>query len=83
MIIRVVEFSRGKGRGDTKLGRFLPKNQHTKKKLFNFEYWCSNELSKIEHHCSNKVFHIKQISFLTPGKMTEAIQLLGYYNFYV
>ena len=25
--------------GDTKLERFLPKNQHTKRKLLNFEFW--------------------------------------------
>ena len=27
--------------GDTKLERVLPKNQHTQRKLFNFEYWIS------------------------------------------
>ena len=42
MAIRVVEFSNG----DTKLERFLPKNQHTKRKLFNFEFWINGELSK-------------------------------------
>jgi hypothetical protein len=25
--------------GDTKLERFLPKNQHTQRKLLNFEFW--------------------------------------------
>ena len=35
--------------------RFLPKNQYTQKKLLNFENLCSGELSKIEHHFSNKV----------------------------
>ena len=25
--------------GDTKLERFLPKNQHTQRKLLNFENW--------------------------------------------
>ena len=33
--------------GDTKLERFMPKNQHTQKKLWNFENWCSREVSKI------------------------------------
>jgi hypothetical protein len=33
----------GKSR-DTKLERFLPKNQHTQ--LLNFENWCSGEVSK-------------------------------------
>ena len=40
--------------GDTKLERFLPKNQDTQRKLLNFENWCSGELSKIGHHFSNK-----------------------------
>ena len=35
MAIRVVEFSSG----GTKLERFLPKNQHTLRKLLNFENW--------------------------------------------
>ena len=35
--------------GGTKLERFLPKNQHTQRKLLNFENWCSVELSKIGH----------------------------------
>jgi len=36
--------------GDTKLEIFLPKNQHTQRKLLNFENWCSGVLSKIGHH---------------------------------
>ena len=32
--------------GDTKLERFLPKNQHTQRKLLNFEFWNNGELSK-------------------------------------
>ena len=50
MAIRVVEFS---NRG-TKLERFLPKNQHTQKKLLNFENWVSGEVSKIGHHFSKQ-----------------------------
>ena len=30
---------------DTKLEIFLPKNQHTKRKLLNFENWCNEEVS--------------------------------------
>ena len=41
--------------GDTKLERILPKNQHTQRKLLNFEFWINGELSKIGHHFSNKV----------------------------
>jgi hypothetical protein len=37
------------------LQRFLPKNQHTQRKLLNLEFWINGELSKIEHHLSNKV----------------------------
>ena len=32
--------------GDTKLERFLPKNQHTQRKLLNYEFWINGELSK-------------------------------------
>ena len=50
MAIRVVEFSNG----GTKLERFLPKNQHTQRKLLNFENWVSGEVSKIGHHFSKQ-----------------------------
>ena len=40
--------------GGTKLERFLHKNQHTQRKLLNFEFWINGELSKIGHHFSNK-----------------------------
>ena len=33
--------------GDTKLGRFLPKNQYAQRKLLNFEFWINSELSII------------------------------------
>ena len=33
--------------GGTKLERFLPKNQHTQRKLLNFENWVNGEVSKI------------------------------------
>ena len=39
-------------RGGIKLERFLPKNQHTQRKLLNFENWVNGEVSKIEHHFS-------------------------------
>ena len=31
---------------DTKLERFLPKNQHAQRELLNFENWCNGELSE-------------------------------------
>jgi hypothetical protein len=40
----VIEFSSG----GTKLERFLPKNQHTQRKLLSFENWCNWELSKLD-----------------------------------
>ena len=53
MIIRVVEFSSGLG-GGSKLERFLPKNQYTRRKLLNFENWVNGEMSKIGHHFRKK-----------------------------
>ena len=41
--------------GGTKLERFLPKNQHTKRKLLNFEFWINGELSKIGRNNGNNV----------------------------
>ena len=41
--------------GGTKLERFLPKNQYTQRKLLNFENWVNGEVSKVEHHFSNKM----------------------------
>ena len=45
MAIRVVEFSNW---GGTKLERFLPKNQYTQRKLFNFENWTSGGLRSFQ-----------------------------------
>ena len=42
--------------------RFLHKNQHTQRKLLNFENWCCGKLSKIGHHFSNRV--VLQIDFI-------------------
>ena len=36
--------------GGKKLERFLPKNQHTQRKLLNFENWFNREVSKIGDH---------------------------------
>ena len=40
--------------GGIKLEIFLPKNQHTQRKLLNFENWVSGEVSKIGHHFSKQ-----------------------------
>ena len=49
-------------RRETKLERFLHKNQHTHRKLLNFEFWINGELSKIENHFSNKVILSKNVN---------------------
>ena len=41
--------------GCTKLERFLPKNQHTQRKLLNFENWVNGEVLKIGHCLVRKV----------------------------
>ena len=41
--------------GGIKLERFLHKNQHSQRKLLNFEFWINGELSKIGHIFSNNV----------------------------
>ena len=35
---------------DTKLEKFLAKNQHNQRKFLNFENWSSGKLSKIGHN---------------------------------
>ena len=45
--------------GNTKLERFLPKNQHTQRKLLNFEFWINGELFK-----SAKVWLLKSIFYV-------------------
>ena len=48
--------------GGTKLERVLHKNQHTQRKLLNFEFWINGELSKIGHHFSDKVIYKLRLS---------------------
>ena len=50
--IRVVDFLNGVGVWGTKFEIFLRKNQHTQRKLLNFENWVSGKVSKIGHHFS-------------------------------
>ena len=46
--------------GDTKLERFLPKNQHTQRKWLNFEFWINGELSKsAKIWLSKSIFYVK------------------------
>ena len=45
---------------DTKLERFLPKNQHTQIKLLDFENWCKGKVSKsAKIWLSKSIFYIK------------------------
>ena len=46
MAIRVVEFSNGRYK--------IRKNQHTQRKLLNFENWVNGEVLKIGHHFSKE-----------------------------
>ena len=49
-------------RGGTKLERFLPKNQHTQRKLLNFENWISRGLrsfQKSEFSSQKKIPQLK------------------------
>ena len=46
--------------GDTKLERFLLANQHTQRKLLNFENWCNGEVSKSTTiWLSKSIFYVK------------------------
>ena len=46
--------------GGTTLERFLPKNQHTQRKLLNFENWVNGEVSKsAKIWASKSIFYVK------------------------
>ena len=48
--------------GDTELERFLPKNQHTQRKLLNFEFWINGELSQsAKIWLSKSIFYVKKL----------------------
>ena len=44
--------------GGTKLERFSPKNQHTQRKLLNFENWVNGEVSKVPKFDHNLTFKV-------------------------
>jgi hypothetical protein len=64
MVIRVVKFSSG----GTKLERFLPNNQHTQRKLLNFENWCNN--TEIDRR-SMGLTRFQQIEELLPPSLDK------------
>jgi hypothetical protein len=46
--------------GYTNLKRFVPKNQHTQRKLLNFENWVNGEVSKSDKiWLSKSIFYVK------------------------
>ena len=48
--------------GGKKLGRFLLKNQHTQRKILNFETWISSSLQKSEFlKLIILIFHVKKL----------------------
>ena len=63
MAIRVVEF--------LKLERFLPKNQHSQRKLLNFENWVNGEVSKSAKSPNLLTF---KVNFLCQ-KLSEAFSI--------
>ena len=44
--------------GGVKLERFLPKNQHTQRKLLNLENWVNGDMSKVPNFDQNLTFKI-------------------------
>ena len=56
-----------------KLERFQHKDQHTQRKLLNFEFWINGELSKIGYHFNNKVI-------LSKISITKNVLLNWYFN---
>ena len=68
--------------GGTKLKIVLPKNQHTPRKLLNFENWVNGEVSKIGHHFSDLKIDIikkctpKLIFFIEKKKEMRKIPMI-------
>ena len=46
--------------GGTKLERFLPKNQHTQRKLLNFEYWVNGGLRSFQKTEVNNFYLLRK-----------------------
>ena len=74
MAIGVVEFSSG----GTKVEIFLHKNQHTQRKLLNFENWVNGEVSKrgeCQNWSSKSIFYVKNYPNLYQFFFIEEYQL--------
>ena len=62
--------------GYTKLERFLPKNQHTRREWLNFENWCNGEVSKSgKIWLLNSIFYIKNHQYLSNFFSIDSINL--------
>ena len=74
MVIRVVEFSSG----GYKFKKKLSKNQHTQRKLLNFESWCNGELSKkAKIWFSKSIFYTKDHQFSKSNDFLRVWWFLG------
>ena len=63
---------------DTKLERFLPKNQHTQMKLLNFENWCSVEVSILQAYfllLKSKFYKKRGATFFMTSHVSSASRL--------
>ena len=63
---------------DTKLDIFLPKNQHTQRKLLNFEFWINGKLStfKVNFLCQKSSESIQFFFFFSLKNIKSGAQLL-------
>ena len=61
--------------GGTKLKRFLPKNQHTQRKLLNFENWVNEKVSKNAKNVKNYPFF-----FIEDYQLRRTFLLLTFFD---
>ena len=67
--------------GGTKLERYLPKNQHTQKKLLNFENWVNGEMSKVPKSGQILTFKVKFWDFLTLPHYTNSQNSIIFFGY--
>ena len=54
----------------------MHKNQHTRRKLLNYEFYIDGKLSKIGHHCNKNMIHPKPKITITK----KCAPKLGFFN---
>ena len=70
--------------GGTKLKKKLHKNQHTQRKLLNFEFWINGDLSKIGHHFSSKsIWKINLSNNVNNKKCASKLVFLNEFEFWI